>query len=414
MLELSSNLLLIAFVLYVAGTIAFIISVTGRRWSNRDPKAHGERWGWIGFAVTFIGFLSQLGFLILRWIAGGHSPTSNMFEFMAFLGFTIILGFIVIYLIYRLPVLGMFAVPVGVIMIAYASVFPKEVTPLIPALQSYWLYIHVSTAALGEGVFAVGFAAGLMYLIREVDQKAALRGETFKERFVSWLKSGTTWLEFSIAVVLMLVGFIVLVTAFSSAGYEVVFQVTDEQGRISEVVYTLPSIASPYNSVQMTEAFGPLLETPAWMKGVNSGRKFNTMIWSVLSGIALYWLLRLAARKRLAAVMQPWLKDIDPQVIDEMSYRAIAIGFPIFTLGALIFAMIWAAEAWGRFWGWDPKEVWALITWLFYSAYLHLRLSRGWHGLKSGWMAVIGFVVILFNLVFVNLVIAGLHSYAGI
>jgi cytochrome c-type biogenesis protein CcsB len=105
---------------------------------------------------------------------------------------------------------------------------------------------------------------------------------------------------------------------------------------------------------------------------------------------------------------------MDPEDLDEIGYRAIAIGYPIFTLGALIFAMIWASEAWGRFWGWDPKEVWALITWLFYAAFLHLRLSRGWQGKKSAWLSVIGFLIVMFTLVGVNLVIAGLHSYAGV
>jgi cytochrome c-type biogenesis protein CcsB len=108
------------------------------------------------------------------------------------------------------------------------------------------------------------------------------------------------------------------------------------------------------------------------------------------------------------------LDGIDPDDLDEISYRAIAIGFPVFTLGALIFAMIWAQIAWSRFWGWDPKEVWALITWLFYSAYLHLRLSRGWQGTRSAWLAVVGFIIVLFTLIGVNLVIAGLHSYAGV
>lgn len=117
-------------------------------------------------------------------------------------------------------------------------------------------------------------------------------------------------------------------------------------------------------------------------------------------------------RKRLSIPISKWVQDLDASLIDEISYRAIAIGFPIFTLGALIFAMIWASEAWGRFWSWDPKEVWALITFLFYSAYLHLRLSRGWIGEKSAWLAVIGFIIVMFNLVFVNMVIAGLHSYA--
>ena len=99
--------------------------------------------------------------------------------------------------------------------------------------------------------------------------------------------------------------------------------------------------------------------------------------------------------------------------VDEISYRSVIIGFPVFTLGGLIFAMIWAQIAWSRPWGWDPKEVWALVTWLFYAAFLHLRLSKGWHGEKSAWLAVVGFAIIMFNLVAVNLVIAGLHSYAS-
>ena len=98
--------------------------------------------------------------------------------------------------------------------------------------------------------------------------------------------------------------------------------------------------------------------------------------------------------------------------MDEISYRAILIGFPLFALGGLFFAMIWAHEAWGRFWGWDPKEVWALITFLFYTAFLHLRINREWDGEKTAWLAIIGFGTIVFNQVFVNLVIAGLHSYA--
>ena len=98
--------------------------------------------------------------------------------------------------------------------------------------------------------------------------------------------------------------------------------------------------------------------------------------------------------------------------MDEIGYRSVLIGFPVFTLGALIFAMIWAHEAWGRFWGWDPKEVWALITWLFYAAFLHLRLISWLGRRKSAWLAVIGFIIIMFNLIAVNLIIAGLHSYA--
>ncbi|RXT13856.1 c-type cytochrome biogenesis protein CcsB [Ammoniphilus sp. CFH 90114] len=399
MIALSGNLLLFAFISYVLSSIAFVISVTGKRWSDRSPEQHKNRWGWIGFGIAVIGFLFQTGFIITRWIAGGHFPTSNMFEFMAFLAYSIILAFIIIFLVYRITVIGAFVMPVGIIMLAYASVFPREIQPLIPALQSYWLKIHVTTAALGEGAFAVGFAAGLMYLVRTVNQEISTRS--------------TKWLEATLCMVLMLVGFIITTMGFSASGYQATFQTGGNGAPMSEVIYQMPAIAGPQDATLVTEGvMKPLFETPSWMQGVNAGRKLNTLLWSILTGLILYGLIRLATRRRLGQLIHPLVRDLDPETIDEISYRAIAIGFPIFTLGALIFAMIWAAEAWGRFWGWDPKEVWALITWLFYSAYLHLRLSKGWQGERSAWMAVIGFIVVMITLVFVNLVIVGLHSYA--
>jgi len=136
------------------------------------------------------------------------------------------------------------------------------------------------------------------------------------------------------------------------------------------------------------------------------------VIWSFFGGSIIYGIAFLISRKRIGKRLQPLLKGVKPDMLDEIMYRSVAIGFPVFTLGGLIFAAIWAQIAWGRFWGWDPKEVWALITWLFYAAFLHLRLSRGWHGEKSGWLAVVGFAIIMFNLIVVNLVLASLHSYA--
>ncbi|MBO8163059.1 MAG: cytochrome c biogenesis protein CcsA [Brevibacillus sp.] len=406
LITISEWLLLLSFFLYVAATIVYVLAITGRRWANREPKEHEQRYGRAGFYLVVVGFLAQLGYVIARWIAGGHSPTSNMFEFMTFLSFCIILAFLIIYRIYRLTVLGVFVIPTGIIMLAYASVFPSKVTPLIPALKSYWLHIHVTTAALGEGILAVGFAAGLMYLVRTVPQERPSKS--------------TAWLEIVLVVVLMLVGFILMVSTFANLDQKTVFQVPqfDSSGNVEktlEVEYLLPAVVAPYQSTIITPGpMTPWFEAPAWMEGQDAARKLNTMLWSIISGLVLYGLFRLVLRKRLGAVLKPLLDDIEPDLLDEISYRAIAIGYPVFTLGALIFAMIWAAEAWGRFWGWDPKEVWALIVWLFYSAYLHLRLSRGWMGTRSAWMSVIGFVIILITLVVVNLVIAGLHSYAGV
>ncbi|MCM3077947.1 cytochrome c biogenesis protein CcsA [Brevibacillus invocatus] len=405
--QVSDWLLDIAFILYVLSSVVFIVAMTGKNWAGRDPKQHEMKFGRIAYWMAVIGFIAQTGYVITRWIAGGHSPTSNMFEFMAFLDYCIILAYLIIYRIYKLTVIGAFVLPLGVIMLAYSYVFPKEITPLIPSLQSYWLHIHVTTAALGEGILAVGFAAGLMYLILTIPQKVATKS--------------TRWLEIVLAVVLMLVGFIAMESTFARMDQKTVFEMTQPsttptgQASPQKVEYTLPAIVAPANSTIMKEGpMSPWFTAPEWMEGKDAARKLNTMIWSVISGVVLYGGLRLIFRKRLAAAIQPSLEGIDPDLVDEISYRAISIGYPVFTLGALIFAMIWAHEAWGRFWGWDPKEVWALIVWLFYSAYLHLRLSRGWIGAKSAWMSVIGFVIILITLVVVNLVIAGLHSYAGV
>lgn len=138
----------------------------------------------------------------------------------------------------------------------------------------------------------------------------------------------------------------------------------------------------------------------------------NTVIWSVILGLTVYGLLRLILRKRLLSFIKPLANKADLNLMDEIGYRSVIIGFPLFALGGIFFASIWAQIAWSRFWGWDPKETWAFITFMFYTIFLHLRLNRGYEGEKSAWLAVIGFILILFNLIVINLIVAGLHSYA--
>ncbi len=394
MAELSSNLLYAAFFLYLAATFLFAGSIKDKRTSTKNSK-----WGKIGFAAAVIGFAAQLGYFVTRWIASGHAPVSNLFEYTTFFGMMLVFAFIIIYLIYKNNVLGVFTMPVALIVIAFASMFPTEISPLIPALQSDWLKIHVTTAAFGEAILAISFGAGLIYLIKTVDQSHATK-KTF-------------WLEFILYALVATVAFVAFGSGFKAAGYETVFQAPVENGQPQEIIYNFPAIAGPADGeITGGAKFGPLFEAPSWMEGENAARKLNTLLWSLLGGLFIYGVLRLLLRKRVAAALHPLVKNVNPKLVDEISYRAVTIGFPVFTLGALIFAMIWAQVAWTRFWGWDPKEVWALVTWLFYAAFLHLRLSRGWEGEKSAWLAVIGFAIIMFNLVAVNLVIAGLHSYA--
>jgi cytochrome c-type biogenesis protein CcsB len=394
LVNLSSNLLYIAFILYLIATLFFGGAIKSKKEVNE--KEGTNRWGKIAVVLTIVGFISQLGYFVTRWIAAGHAPVSNLFEFTTFFGMALVGAFIIIYFIYRTPLLGLFTMPVAVLVIAYASMFPRDITPLIPALQSDWLKIHVTTAAIGEAILSISFAAGLIYLVKVIDQtKAGAR---------------TFWLEIVMFGLVMTIGFVLVSSVFTGIGYHEKFNWIDKTKAQAQVEYTMPALVGPHEGELITkDKFKPFFSVPA----IINAKKMNTVIWSFFSGLLVYSLIRLVLRKRIAAALQPFVRNIKLDLVDEISYRSVLIGFPVFTLGALIFAMIWAQIAWTRFWGWDPKEVWALITWLFYAAFLHLRLSKGWHGEKSAWLAVIGFVIIMFNLIAVNLVIAGLHSYAG-
>lgn len=392
MAEISGNLLFLAFILYLVAIIFFAGAIKGK---NNVESKKLSKMSLIGITITIVGFLSQLGYFITRWIAAGHAPVSNLFEFGTFFGMMLIGTFIVIFFIYRVNSLGVVTLSIGSLIIAYAAMFPKDITPLVPSLQSHWLQIHVTTAALGQAILGLSFAAGLIYLIKAVDQKKITRSNIALEVVVYFL--------------VLTMGFILITIPFEASGYRANFDWIDKRGMELKESYHLPAIVGPNEGTLKTEnVMEPLVSMPDWV----NAKKLNTVIWSFLAGTLLYGLLLLIFRKRIGHVLQPLAKNVNLDLVDEIGYRSVLIGFPVFTLGALIFAMIWAQIAWTRFWGWDPKEVWALITWLFYAAFLHLRLSKGWHGEKSAWLAVIGFAIIMFNFIFVNLVIAGLHSYA--
>lgn len=383
----------IGIVLYLVATLFF-----GNTLRDKHSKSKKGKSGKIGIVITVIGFISHIVYFVLRWIAGGHAPVSNMFEFVTFLGICIVLAFIILYFIYRIDILGLFSLPIALIILAYASMFPTEISPLVPSLQSNWLYIHVTTVSLAQGILAISFITGIIYLIKNVDQ--------------SRRSKRTFWLEAIMFSLFLVAGFVASTVLFKVMDYEASFSYVENNRQI-EVAYHLPPIAGPAEGIALSEdQMEPIISTPTWMKGADAPRKFNTVIWSFLFGTAFYLITRLILRKRIAAAIQPRLKNVKLDLVDEITYRSVAIGFPLFTLGGLIFAAIWAQIAWDRFWGWDPKEVWALITWFFYAAFLHLRLSRGWHGEKSAWLAVVGFAIIMFNIIVVNLVLAGLHSYA--
>ncbi len=250
--------------------------------------------GKIATASAWAGIYAGGSALLLRWHESylidpeiGHAPVSNLYE--VFILLFVITGAVYLALErrYQAKAMGAFVmtlVSAGVFFgIWLDSVGQADIKPLVPALQSYWMKIHVPMNFIGYGSFAVACGAGMAWL--------------FRHRL-------------------------------------------EARGSNSKLLQVLPTLDQ----------------------------------------------------------------------LDQLAYKAVAIGFPAFTL-ATILGAAWAAEAWGGYWSWDPKETWALIVWLVYGAYLHARISHGWHGKALAWWAVAGFLVTVFCFLGVNMYLSGLHSY---
>jgi cytochrome c-type biogenesis protein CcsB len=133
--------------------------------------------------------------------------------------------------------------------------------------------------------------------------------------------------------------------------------------------------------------------------------------FAVSFGVSLLYLVKMKAEKgglREGSILGMFP---DLKVLDEVNYKSIAVGFPLLSLG-IITGAAWANYAWGTYWSWDPKETWSLITWFIYAAYLHARMTRGWHGKRAAWLSIIGFAAVVFTYFGVNFLLSGLHSYA--
>ncbi|MFF6015866.1 c-type cytochrome biogenesis protein CcsB [Lysinibacillus fusiformis] len=384
LLSFSSNALFIAFILLLIAIVPLGLAV----------KSKGKMFGKLGILFTYAAFVLQVVYFVVRWVAVEHAPVSNMYEFMTFFGIMLTGSYLIIHFLYKQLVVGLFTIPVSLIILGYGSVFAKEVSPLVPSLQSHWLTIHVMTVAFSSAILSVSFATGLIFLLRTLDvSKKSIR---------------TYSLEFVLYCLVVVIGFIGISTFFSLTADDLQVQFENAQGQSEKAVYSMkPLIVNKGSVTENGEAVG-LIE----ITNKIDAKKSNSIVWAFMMGTVLYVAIRLVTRKSVSAILKPWTSRVQPQLMDEISYRAVVIGFPLFALGGLLFAMIWAQIAWSRYWGWDPKEVWALITFLFYAAFLHFRLSKGWEGEKTAWLAIIGFGIIVFNQVFVNLVIAGLHSYA--
>nr|WP_263313231.1 c-type cytochrome biogenesis protein CcsB [Mammaliicoccus sp. Marseille-Q6498] len=399
-LNISNISLYSAFIIYLIAIVPYSFSV-------RATKKRAEK---VGVTLTVIGFLLQILYFITRWIGAGHAPVSNMYEFLTMFGIMMVGGFLVIYSIYKTPILALFVLPIAMLLIAYASMFSRDVSPLIPALQSSWLAIHVITVTISYGILSISCVAGLIYLLAAVSPKEKSIHSFFVEVIMYF--------------VVIIIGFILTTIVMKDMiGYDDTYFFIDKNDNNSVQHYHLPAFVTQNDSLHVEHVSGSDYEPKErtdFLKGVKielpaviNSQKLNTVIWSIVIGTILYGILRLIFKgKTLFSLIKPLTKRVNLQLMDEIGYRSVIIGFPLFALGGILFASIWAQMAWSRYWGWDPKEVWALITFLYYAIFLHLRLGKGWEGRKSAWLAVGGLAIILFNVIAVNLIVAGLHSYA--
>ena len=257
-----------------------------------------ERWARVGVSLSSLAFLLLVGAVLTRGISAGRPPWGNMYEFSV-AGATAAIGVWLLLTRRRSEMreLGLLVVVTVLLILGVAVVvLYTESAQLVPALKSYWLWIHVTAAIIASGIFTVGSVASALFLVADRYERRQVSGE---------------------------------------AG-----------GRLA------------------------LLDT-------------------------------------LAQRLPP------SDVLDRTAYQTIAFAFPLWFF-AIVAGAIWAEGAWGRYWGWDPKETWAFITLVIYAAYLHARATAGWRGRPAAIIALVGFGAFLFSYIGVNIFFFGLHSYGGV
>jgi cytochrome c-type biogenesis protein CcsB len=298
----------------------------------------------IGTGLAWAAVVAMLVGSLVRWYEShqiapdiGHIPVSNLYEvFVLFCWLTA-----VFYLYYeehyRTRALGAFAmliVSAAVGFLLWYTVVREahQIQPLVPALQSWWMKLHVPANFIGYGTFAIAAMVAFAYLVKQQAEERR------------WWKLAPLW---ALGVVL---------------------------------------------------CFEPLVFRKSESGGISN-------YWAMYFGIsALLVAGILMLRRRIGAALPAF------EVLDDVMYKAIAVGFAFFTI-ATILGAFWAAEAWGGYWSWDPKETWALIVWLNYAAWLHMRLMKGLRGTVSAWWALVGLAVTTFAFLGVNMFLSGLHSY---
>jgi cytochrome c-type biogenesis protein CcsB len=331
----SQSAILWMSVLFFMSTLFYWVGMLTR--AGDAFESLGSRMAWVAVTLALVGTM-------VRWYEShqigpdiGHIPVSNLYEVFVLFCWMTTLFYLYYEDQYKTRAMGAFSMLVVSAAVGFLLWYTlvreaHAIQPLVPALQSWWMKVHVPANFVGYGTFAIAAMLAFAYLIKQS------AGET------RWYKLAPLWL---LGIVLCLEPLV-----FRQAALE--------KGGSYWFVYF----------------------------GVSA---------LVVAGILL-------GRRRIAERLPSF------EVLDDVMYKAIAVGFAFFTI-ATVLGALWAAEAWGGYWSWDPKETWALIVWLNYAAWLHMRLMKGLRGTVAAWWALVGLAITTFAFLGVNMFLSGLHSY---
>ncbi len=420
--------LYLALLGYLGASVLYVFSLAVRQ-SNLVAGAE---------ALTRGGLLLHTGAIVTRWITSGHAPLASIYEMVLVFSWAVVVLQEVAEWKLEIPFLGAITLPVATLALTLLQVLPGEIRPLVPALQSTWLQIHVTLAMLSYAGFTISFALALLYLIKD-----GVSARTF----LTWTSGLVVAIYGAIVISSVNSNMAFLLPAWDAQAQEKVMLAPKEPLMVSipvlgwpfVIVLGLAAVTLILNLLDsigeksdrwenlggrlfLASIFAQALALALLLLKVHSGPYFVPEVGQtfgvhlaaspfLLAGIvcALFASLAWEALSRKSDRIANLLPQRD--TLDGLIYKTVAISFPLLTL-MIITGAYWANRTWGSYWSWDPKEDWALITWLTYAGYLHMRLTRGWRGRRSAYFAIIGFGIVMFTFFGVTYLLPGLHAYA--
>jgi cytochrome c-type biogenesis protein CcsB len=387
--------------------------------------------------ATWFGLAACTGAVAHRWYEAGHPPFASVYEMLLSFVWTLAALTLIAEKKYGVKVIGTVTMPVAIVGVVLMQLLRTDVHPLVPALQSTWLHVHVTLAMLAYAACALSFALAMMFLIQDkmktetflavtsASTLAIYAGVVFT-RFEKWGGlSVSAWNAEQKSEVFISRGVRLFVT-IPDLGWLMLLALLVVASPLAFYALSRWKKDESYLAIANRAVFVSILlqvmTLVMFLLRVRDGRYgsldaeglYPTSLAAspfILSGlvgavfISLLYLLLLWRRPDLERLLPT------PDALDRLTYKTIGIAFPLLTL-MIASGAYWANQTWGSYWSWDPKETWAAITWLVYAGYLHMRVTRGWRGRRAAYFAVFGFGVVMFTFFGVTYLLPGLHAYA--